>query len=227
MAGKTGTTENYGDAWFVGWTKELTVAVWVGYPDELRPMQTEFNGQPVAGGTYPGGDLEVVHGHRRSDYDEYGDEGRGAGRTRPRRPRRRPETPGTTAPTDARAGARRRGAERRRAAAPAPAPEPPAPDDRAAPEAPAEQQQPAEQAPAGGVAAPGSRYRGRCATRAAGAARAGHGRDTLRDPIAQKRHSSSGAFVIPMRVPDDERDVLPAGRPRADPDRPGARGRCR
>jgi len=53
VAGKTGTTENYGDAWFVGWTKEYTVAVWVGYPDELRPMQTEFAGEPVAGGTYP------------------------------------------------------------------------------------------------------------------------------------------------------------------------------
>ena len=53
IAGKTGTTENYGDAWFVGWTKEYTVAVWVGYPDEFKPMKTEFHGQPVAGGTYP------------------------------------------------------------------------------------------------------------------------------------------------------------------------------
>ena len=53
VAGKTGTTENYGDAWFVGWTREITVAVWVGYPDELRPMETEFAGEPVAGGTYP------------------------------------------------------------------------------------------------------------------------------------------------------------------------------
>jgi penicillin-binding protein 1A len=53
VAGKTGTTENYGDAWFVGWTDKITVAVWVGYPDELRPMETEFSGQPVAGGTFP------------------------------------------------------------------------------------------------------------------------------------------------------------------------------
>ena len=50
-AGKTGTTENFGDAWFVGFTKELTIAVWVGYPDETRPMKTEFGGEPVAGGT--------------------------------------------------------------------------------------------------------------------------------------------------------------------------------
>jgi penicillin-binding protein 1A len=51
--GKTGTTENYGDAWFVGATDKLTVAVWVGYPNELRPMRTEYRGEPVAGGTYP------------------------------------------------------------------------------------------------------------------------------------------------------------------------------
>jgi penicillin-binding protein 1A len=52
-AGKTGTTENYGDAWFVGWNEQMTVAIWVGYPDRLVPMLTEYGGQPVAGGTYP------------------------------------------------------------------------------------------------------------------------------------------------------------------------------
>jgi penicillin-binding protein 1A len=55
VAGKTGTTEGYGDAWFVGWTKEYTVAIWVGYPDQFKPMETEFQGDPVAGGTYPAG----------------------------------------------------------------------------------------------------------------------------------------------------------------------------
>jgi penicillin-binding protein 1A len=52
-AGKTGTTENYGDAWFVGWDSKYTVAVWVGYPDKLVPMTTDFNGTPVLGGTFP------------------------------------------------------------------------------------------------------------------------------------------------------------------------------
>src|SRR4051812_44388920 len=55
VAGKTGTTENYGDAWFVGWTPDYTVAVWVGYPSKLVPMTTEFNGAPAAGGPYPAG----------------------------------------------------------------------------------------------------------------------------------------------------------------------------
>ena len=53
VAGKTGTTDNYGDAWFVGYTPQLVVAVWVGYPDKLQPMLTEFDGEPVAGGTLP------------------------------------------------------------------------------------------------------------------------------------------------------------------------------
>jgi penicillin-binding protein 1A len=63
IAGKTGTTENYGDAWFVGYTPpavgsdgkthQYVTAVWVGYPNNLVPMLTEFHGRPVAGGTFP------------------------------------------------------------------------------------------------------------------------------------------------------------------------------
>ncbi|HWE82580.1 MAG TPA: PBP1A family penicillin-binding protein, partial [Gaiellaceae bacterium] len=53
VAGKTGTTENYGDAWFVGFTPDLVTAVWVGYPNKLVPMTTEFHGHTVEGGTYP------------------------------------------------------------------------------------------------------------------------------------------------------------------------------
>jgi len=52
-AGKTGTTTNYGDAWFIGWDSKYTVAVWVGYPNGLVPMTTQFNGKPVLGGTFP------------------------------------------------------------------------------------------------------------------------------------------------------------------------------
>ncbi len=53
IAGKTGTTENYGDAWFVGFTPDLVTAVWVGYPNKLVPMLHEFHGSSVEGGTYP------------------------------------------------------------------------------------------------------------------------------------------------------------------------------
>ncbi len=51
--GKTGTTENSGDAWFCGGTEEVTACVWVGYADTTTPMTTLYNGGPVMGGTYP------------------------------------------------------------------------------------------------------------------------------------------------------------------------------
>jgi penicillin-binding protein 1A len=56
--GKTGTTENYGDAWFVGGNDDMTVAVWVGYADKVQSMETEHAGGPVAGGTFP---AEIFH----------------------------------------------------------------------------------------------------------------------------------------------------------------------
>jgi len=51
--GKTGTTENNGDAWFCGATEEVTACVWIGYADTTTPMTTEFSGGPVDGGTFP------------------------------------------------------------------------------------------------------------------------------------------------------------------------------
>jgi penicillin-binding protein 1A len=42
-AGKTGTTSNYTDAWFVGYTPELSTAVWVGYPNATTSMN-DVNG---------------------------------------------------------------------------------------------------------------------------------------------------------------------------------------
>jgi penicillin-binding protein 1A len=37
VAGKTGTTNDYRDAWFVGYTKDLVATVWVGF-DDMRPL---------------------------------------------------------------------------------------------------------------------------------------------------------------------------------------------
>jgi penicillin-binding protein 1A len=51
--GKTGTTDDNGDAWFCGGTEDITACVWVGYADSYTPMKTEFAGGPVDGGTYP------------------------------------------------------------------------------------------------------------------------------------------------------------------------------
>ena len=51
-AGKTGTTDNYNDAWFVGYTPTMATAVWVGYPTALKEMRS-VHGIQVAGGTFP------------------------------------------------------------------------------------------------------------------------------------------------------------------------------
>jgi penicillin-binding protein 1A len=46
QAGKTGTTDNYTDAWFCGYTPNLAACVWVGYPQGEVSMNL--------GGTIPG-----------------------------------------------------------------------------------------------------------------------------------------------------------------------------
>ena len=51
-AGKTGTTDNHTDAWFCGYTPNLSTTVWVGYPRANIPMES-VHGISVAGGTFP------------------------------------------------------------------------------------------------------------------------------------------------------------------------------
>jgi membrane carboxypeptidase/penicillin-binding protein len=46
-AGKTGTTDDYRDAWFVGFTPQIATGVWVGY-DKPRPGGKGFTGGAVA-----------------------------------------------------------------------------------------------------------------------------------------------------------------------------------
>jgi penicillin-binding protein 1A len=55
LAGKTGTTSDYGDAWFIGYTPRLTAAVWVGYPEASTHKLTDVRGiRPgVNGGSIP------------------------------------------------------------------------------------------------------------------------------------------------------------------------------
>src|SRR5215212_9652512 len=48
-AGKTGTTDNNTDAWFVGFTPRLATAVWVGYPNDRTYMNGLYYGRNVDG----------------------------------------------------------------------------------------------------------------------------------------------------------------------------------
>jgi penicillin-binding protein 1A len=48
VAGKTGTTEDENDAWFVGFTNDVTIAVWVGYDNADGQRRTLGSGQTGA-----------------------------------------------------------------------------------------------------------------------------------------------------------------------------------
>ena len=52
LAGKTGTTENNGDAWFAGYVPQMAGAVWAGYPNSTKPL-TDLEGATVWGLTIP------------------------------------------------------------------------------------------------------------------------------------------------------------------------------
>ncbi len=58
QAGKTGTTDNYTDAWFSGYQPNLETAVWVGYPQSNSISMTDVHGIVVFGGTFP---AEIWH----------------------------------------------------------------------------------------------------------------------------------------------------------------------
>jgi penicillin-binding protein 1A len=70
-AGKTGTTDNFNDAWFVGYTPTFAAAAWVGYPNALVEMRS-VHGISVAGGTFPAqiwhGFMAVAKGKYCSDF---------------------------------------------------------------------------------------------------------------------------------------------------------------
>lgn len=53
VAGKTGTTDSWADAWFVGATPQLVGAVWVGYPSAEQPMVPPTTPFRITGGTWP------------------------------------------------------------------------------------------------------------------------------------------------------------------------------
>lgn len=51
-AGKTGTTDDFADAWLCGYTPDLATAVWVGYP-AARVEMRNVHGISVTGGSFP------------------------------------------------------------------------------------------------------------------------------------------------------------------------------
>jgi penicillin-binding protein 1A len=58
VAGKTGTAENYQDAWFCGYVPQLATCVWVGYPKAEIPLDNVEGVGAVFGGSLP---AEIWH----------------------------------------------------------------------------------------------------------------------------------------------------------------------
>src|SRR5215211_880123 len=190
--GKTGTTENYGDAWFVGGNDDLTVAIWVGYADKLQPMEYEHGG-PVAGGTFP---AEIFHDfmsswlelrqqrrlERRANKDDGTTEG-----VAPAVPIAPSDLPPAeqAAPTEPETGGKQNQGGDGGGGQSQPAPQNPAPAPEPAPTpAPAPTEPPS--GGGGGGVSPDA---------------AGQGRETWRESASQKRQGRSAALVIPIRSP--------------------------
>jgi penicillin-binding protein 1A len=53
VAGKTGTAQNFQDAWFCGYVPQLVTCVWVGYPKAETPMYNVEGFADVFGGSIP------------------------------------------------------------------------------------------------------------------------------------------------------------------------------
>ena len=47
LGGKTGTTDDYTDAWFIGFDPDITIGVWIGF-DQKKPIGDKQTGTPVA-----------------------------------------------------------------------------------------------------------------------------------------------------------------------------------
>ena len=68
-AGKTGTTDNYADAWFSGFLPGLEATIWIGYPKGEIPMLS-VHGIAVSGPTYPA-TIWKLFMERAADYAPY------------------------------------------------------------------------------------------------------------------------------------------------------------
>ncbi len=109
QAGKTGTTDDQADAWFTGYTPDLSVSVWMGHTTDDRPLEDVAGFGRVYGGTVPAliwrdAAHDVLAGTPPSEFPEPGALSGtrsvvGPARQRPEPPPSPSPTPTTPAPT--------------------------------------------------------------------------------------------------------------------------------
>ncbi|HEU4354330.1 MAG TPA: penicillin-binding transpeptidase domain-containing protein, partial [Actinomycetota bacterium] len=103
VAGKTGTTQEYADAWFCGYTPQLVTCVWVGYPQGRIPLTNIHGYAAVYGGTIPAliwhdFMLQATRGMKVLDFAQPSFEGYTGGPPTPP-PVKTPKPTGPTGPT--------------------------------------------------------------------------------------------------------------------------------
>jgi membrane peptidoglycan carboxypeptidase len=103
VAGKTGTAQEYVDAWFCGYTPQLAACVWVGYPEGQIPLVNVEGYSAVFGGTIPAliwhdFMLRALEGKPVQDFHEPSFEGYTGGPPTPP-PSTHTATPSPTGPT--------------------------------------------------------------------------------------------------------------------------------
>jgi penicillin-binding protein 1A len=72
QGGKTGTTDNFTDAWFAGIQPNLATAVWVGYPQSNKIEMTSVHGTTVFGGTFPAEIWHSLYSNAEVPCEEFG-----------------------------------------------------------------------------------------------------------------------------------------------------------
>jgi penicillin-binding protein 1A len=71
QGGKTGTTDNFTDAWFAGIQPNLATVVWVGYPQSNAIEMTSVHGTTVYGGTFPAEIWHSLYANAEIPCDEF------------------------------------------------------------------------------------------------------------------------------------------------------------
>lgn len=70
VAGKTGTSNNYTDAWFIGYTPNIVTGVWVGFDDNAKTLGSGATGAEVAIPIWIPYMKEAVKTHKVSDFEQ-------------------------------------------------------------------------------------------------------------------------------------------------------------
>src|SRR5271157_2121811 len=68
LGGKTGTTNDFSDAWFVGFSPSITCGVWTGFDDKARSLGSKETGAAAALPIWIDFMKAAIKGHDHEDF---------------------------------------------------------------------------------------------------------------------------------------------------------------